>query len=281
MNTRILILTLFAVFCLVSAAAAGPSGATTELHLFRIAENGSVLDEKVVNYTWMEKNLPVQGDGVTHYYHQGPVFKEELEDRWDVNETANYKDRGAVKGTAVKDLCDLIGGMTEHDDVMITAADGYHVEYGYNTIYNPPARQGPATICWYVGEDIIGVGERQGVGYPAKSGYFLGMRLAFLADNSTNAEGLHVFGNNDMRETMPEKSVYFYEGLYPSTSGLTVKWISEIRIYENGYKGEQGVLAKSMATRTPPPTPTSVPGPAAAFAGLGLLGLGLISRRRS
>ena len=107
------------------------------------------------------------------------------------------------------------------------------------------------------------------------------MRLAFLADNSTNAEGLHVFGNNDMRETMPEKSVYFYEGLYPSTSGLTVKWISEIRIYENGYKGEQGVLAKSMATRTPPPTPTSVPGPASAFAGLGLLGLGLISRRRS
>ena len=41
---------------------------------------------------------------------------------------------GAVKGTAVKDLCDLIGGMTKNDDVMIVAVDGYHVEYGYSTI---------------------------------------------------------------------------------------------------------------------------------------------------
>lgn len=257
MNLKIIGIALLFACCLVSAAAAAPSGATTELHLFRIAEDGTVLDEKIVDYQWMETNLPVQGDGVTHYYHQGPVFKDEIEDRWDVDETANYKDRGAVKGTDVKDLCELIGGMTENDEVMITASDGYHVEYTYNTIYHPPARQGPATICWYVGEEIQGVGERQGVGYPAKDGYFLGMRLVFLADDSVNPDGLHVFGNNDMREAMPEKSVYFYEGLYPSTSGLTVKWVSEIRVYEGGYKGEKGALAKSMVTQTPPPTKTS------------------------
>lgn len=280
MKLRIILLTLLAVFCLVSAAAAGPSGATTELHLLRIAENGTVLEEKTIDYQWMEANLPVQGDGSTHYYHQGPVFTDELEGRWDVNETWNFKDRGAVKGTAVKDLCDLIGGMTENDDVMIVAVDGYHVEYGYSTIYEPPARQGPATVCWYVGEDVSGVGERQGVGYPGKEGYFLGMRLVFLADDSVNPEGLHVFGNNDMRETLPEKSVYFYEGLYPSTSGLTVKWVSEIRVYEGGYTGETGVLAKSMTTQTPVPTKAAS---SPLFFGSVIAGMfgGVLLRRRS
>ncbi|HJJ34240.1 MULTISPECIES: hypothetical protein [Methanocorpusculum] len=280
MKLRIILLTLLAVFCLVSAAAAGPSGATTELHLLRIAENGTVLEEKTIDYQWMEANLPVQGDGSTHYYHQGPVFTDELEGRWDVNETGNFKDRGAVKGTAVKDLCDLIGGMTENDDVMIVAVDGYHVEYGYSTIYEPPARQGPATVCWYVGEDVSGVGERQGVGYPGKEGYFLGMRLVFLADDSVNPEGLHVFGNNDMRETLPEKSVYFYEGLYPSTSGLTVKWVSEIRVYEGGYTGETGVLAKSMTTQTPVPTKAAS---SPLFFGSVIAGMfgGVLLRRRS
>ncbi len=279
MKLRIILLTLLAVFCLVSVAAAGPLGATTELHLIRIAENGTILEQQTVSYQWMEANLPVQGDGVTHYYHQGPVFTDDPEARWDVNETGSFKDRGAVKGTDVKDLCDLIGGMTEGDDVMIVAVDGYHVEYGYSTIYEPPARQGPATVCWYVGEDVSGVGERQGVGYPGKDGYYLGMRLVFLADDSVNLGGLHVFGNNDMREALPEKSVYFYEGLYPSTSGLTVKWVNEIRVYEGGYTGETGALAKSMTTQTPVPTKAASSPHLLGAVIAGLLGAVLIWRR--
>jgi len=279
MKLRIFLLTLLAVFCLVSAASAVSSGATTELQLTRIAENGTILEQQTVSYQWMEVNLPVQGDGVTHYYHQGPVFTDDPEARWDVNETGNYKDRGAVKGTDVKDLCNLIGGMTADDDVMITAADGYHVEYGYTTIYTPSARQGPAAICWYVGEDVSGVGERQGIGYTGKDGYFLGMRLVFLADNSTNAEGLHVFGNNDMRETLPEKSVYFYDGLYPSTSGLTVKWVSEIRIYEGGYTGEAGALAKSLTNQTAVPTNAAASPLGTGILLAGILGAVILWRR--
>lgn len=279
MKLRIVLLTLLTVFCLVSAASAVSSGATTELQLTRIAENGTILEQQTVSYQWMEVNLPVQGDGVTHYYHQGPVFTDDPEARWDVNETGNYKDRGAVKGTDVKDLCNLIGGMTSDDDVMITADDGYHVEYGYTTIYTPSARQGPAAICWYVGEDVSGVGERQGIGYTGKDGYFLGMRLVFLADNSTNAEGLHVFGNNDMRETLPEKSVYFYDGLYPSTSGLTVKWVSEIRIYEGGYTGEAGALAKSLTNQTAVPTNAAASPLGTGILLAGILGAVILWRR--
>ena len=269
-----IILALLLLTCLTGAAAAGPGGATSELTVTKFAADGeTVLEQKTVDIPWLEANLPVQGDGVTHYYHQGPVFSDNLEERWDSaeNVTKSFKDRGAVKGTDVKDLCELVGGMKEGDDVMIAAPDGYHVEYGYNTIYNPSERQGKAVVCWYNGEEIIGVGERQGVGYASRDGYFLGMRLVFFADDAQNPEGKHVFGNNDMRETLPEKSVYFYEGLYPSTSGLTVKFISEVRVYEGGYHGETGLLSKSMMVQTPPPT-KSASSPAALIgllAGLG------------
>ena len=30
--------------------------------------------ETTKTYQWLEANLPVLGDGTTHYYHQGPVF---------------------------------------------------------------------------------------------------------------------------------------------------------------------------------------------------------------
>ena len=87
--------------------------ATTEVDVVRYASDGvTILDETTVNYTWMEANLPVLGDGTTHYYHQGPVFVDdanetlEQELRWNPEEDTNVqeKDQGAVKGTNLKDL---------------------------------------------------------------------------------------------------------------------------------------------------------------------------------
>jgi hypothetical protein len=71
------------------------------------------------------------------------------------------------------------------------------------------------------------------------------MRLVFFADDSTNEEGLHVYGNWDMHETLPDSAQHFYD-LYPSTGGLTVKWIDEIRVYSGGFPGERGALAASL-----------------------------------
>src|SRR5690606_24732686 len=96
------------------------SAATTDVHIVRLADDGTtVLNETTVTYQWMMNNLPVLGDGVTHYYAQGPVFKDDpdlvVEEliRWNATEDTNVleKDMGAVKGTNVKDLCDLVGGM--------------------------------------------------------------------------------------------------------------------------------------------------------------------------
>jgi hypothetical protein len=218
---------------------------TTELRVLKISSDGiSILNETTVSYQWMEANLPVLGDGSTHYYHQGPVFANDSAQRWDPNETTNFKDEGAVRGTNVRDLCDLVGGMSDGDEVMIRAVDGYHVEFGYRNVYEYQPRQGPIVVCWYNGEESA-VGERQGVGYPPD--YHAGMRLIFFADTSTNVEKKHVFGNWDMHEVMPAEAIHLYDNLYPSTSGYTVKWIDEIRVYSGGYTGEKGSTVKSLS----------------------------------
>jgi len=252
----LVIITVVLLCGLINAANAAPS---TAIHVVKYAADGStILNETTVTYQWMEAYLPVQGDGTTHYYHQGPVFTDDKEAQWDANETTNFKDMGAVKGTAVRDLCELAGGMVPGDEVMVKAGDGYHVEFPYDNIYNPEPRQGPISVCWFNGEESS-LGERQGTGYPPD--YHVGMRLVFFADNSTNAAGKHVFGNQDMREVMPAETIHLFDNLYPSTGGYTVKWVDEIRIYPGGYKGTSDTLPKSYASKMdetyPPPSTTS------------------------
>jgi len=265
------IMLMLALLCMIAGVAC--AAPTTSVHVVKIAADGTtVKNETTVDYRWMEANLPILGDGVTHYYHQGPVFAEDKEAQWDINETANFKDRGAVKGTNVANLCDLVGGMAPDDEVMIRAGDGYHIEFGYTNIYEPEPRQGPIGICWYNGEDAD-VGERQGVGYPPD--YHAGMRLVLFADTSVNPEGKHVFGNQDMRACFPPERLHLFDDLYPSTSGYTVKWIEEVRVYEGGYSGAKNIPVSSLqdaagVPTTPIPTTQRSPSP---FFGL-LLGLG-------
>jgi hypothetical protein len=231
-----------------------------ELVVSQYATDGvTILNTTSVTFQWMEEHLPVQGDGVIHYYHQGPVFVESKEGQWDRNETANFKDMGAVRGTALRDLCDLVGGMVPGDEVMVKAMDGYHVEFPYENIYYPKSRQGNISVCWFNGEEAA-IGERQGTGYPPS--YHVGMRLLFLADTSTNSEGKHVFGNWDMHEVMPPERIHLFDNLYPSTSGYTVKWVDEVRVYRGGYHGSFDNLPKSYESKmneTYPPPPTKGP----------------------
>lgn len=248
----IFIIVILAIALLPAGAGAAP---TTEVTISKIAPNGTVVAEITVDYQWMEENLPVQGDGVTHYYHQGPVFSDDKEAQWDKNETTNFKDHGAVKGTDIEDLVELVGGMSPGDDVMIRAADGYHVEFPYANAYEPEPRQGPMVLCWYNGEDSD-EGERQGTGYPPD--FYTGMRLVFFADTSVNAGGLHVFGNWDMHETFPAEHLHLYSGLYPSTNGYTIKWVDEVRVYEGGYDGETTIAETAVTTTAQSPLPVCV-----------------------
>jgi len=205
------------------ALAAGP---TTSVHVVKYVADGSVLAEVTRTYEWLRDNLPVQGDGSTHYYHQGPVFEGDM---WDPAEMQNLKDKGAVKGTALRDLCGLVGGMSPGDELMVKAADGWHTEFAYENIYEPMEIQGVISLCWYNGGTDEG-GEGYGTGYPGNTGYYSAMQLVFMA-GTPNSTGKYVFGNSDMKVCLPdEKYQHFYEGL-PSTNGLSGKWISEVAIF--------------------------------------------------
>ncbi|WP_292393245.1 PEGA domain-containing protein [Methanoculleus sp. UBA303] len=234
---RLIILSLCLLLALAAPATASP---TTELRIAKIAADGvTVIDEKTVDYRWLERNLPVQGDGVTHYYHQGPVFKlawekkhpdepynfwnpEEDINAFDENENQNLdKDMGAVKGTDLKYICELVGGMGKEGTVRVRAVDGMSKTFPYRNVYEPESRQGPMVVTWYRAED----------GYVPD--YYTGMRLVFFADTSTNPYGNHTFGIWDMHECFDEEDWYFFQPDLPTTTGLSVKYVSEIIIYSD------------------------------------------------
>ncbi len=209
-------LLLVAVVCAVPACAAS----TTEVTVQKIAVDGTtVLNEKTVTAAWMENNLPVMGDGTTHYYAQGPSF--DPNPLWDETETVNWegKDMGAVRGTDIKDLCELVDGAESGDVIFLRAADGFSKSFPYENVYNPQDRQGSIVLTW----------EKNGNSVTGDS-YSDGMRNVFFADTSTNPEGKHVYGNWDMHETMPEDYWHYFSGVYPATTGLGVQNINQIKI---------------------------------------------------
>jgi hypothetical protein len=210
------------------------SNATSSVRIVKYASDDSVIAETTKTYEWLMDNLPQHGDGVTHYYHQGPIFEGDM---WDPSETENLKDKGAVMGTALIDLCELVGGMSPGTEIMLKAVDGWHTEFAYENIYEPLDEQGVIALCWYNGEDAL-FGERYGEGYPGN--YFTGMQIVFLA-GTTNENGEYVFGNTDMKVCLPdEKYQHFYEGL-PSTNGLSGKWICEVAIFSGEPPADAGV----------------------------------------
>jgi hypothetical protein len=219
------------------------TNATTSIHIIKYADNNTILADITKTYQWLKDNLPTQGDGKTHYYHQGPIFEGDM---WDPSRTQNLKDKGAVMGTSIKDLCELVGGMSPKHQVMLRSVDGWHTSFAYENIYEPQKEQGTITLCWYNGEDAL-FGERYGEGYPGN--YYTAIQLVFLA-STTNKDGQYVFGNSDMKVSMPdEKYQHFYEGL-PSTNGLSGKWISEVIIYS----GEVPDLSNNSGQPTNKPT---------------------------
>lgn len=207
------------------------SAATTSIHIEKVAADGkTLLFSGDVDAGWMEANLPVYGDGVTHYYHQGPVFVDDPDQvneeilRWNKKEDHNVqeKDLGALKGTALKDLCNIAGGMDPGDTVTIRARDGFKKTFAYRNIYMPTERQGPMVIAWYC----------DGEGYVPD--YSTGMRLVFFADTSGNPWGIHAFGNWDWHESADSEYYYYYvqgNEHYPTTTGLSVQEISTISIH--------------------------------------------------
>jgi uncharacterized repeat protein (TIGR02543 family) len=223
-KTAGLVLSLVLVFSALPFLTASPATAdepTTSVTITKYAEDGTtVLAQTVVTWEWMAANLPVQGDGVTHYYHQGPTFVDG--DPWNPEEDINVdsRDFGPCMGTDVKDLCELpeIGGAPEGSEIEIKSPDGFAKRFAYEDVYDPEPEQGKLVLTWLNAD----------YGFPPD--YDTALRLVFFAE-TTNATGQYVFGNWDMHQTLAEKYWHYYDGVWPSSSGLSVKNVSEINIY--------------------------------------------------
>ena len=174
-NSRI-VLFCIALILLVTPAMA----ASTDVHVVKYANDGkTILNETTKTYQWIEANLTVYGDEVTNWYLQGPVFSG---DRWNPAEDQNLKNWGRNKGTNVKDLCDLVGGMNSGETVKIW--DGaFSKTFPYENVYTPDPRQGPMIISWWFNGSYV-------------PSFADGMRLLFLADDN-------VYGVWDMNQTLP------------------------------------------------------------------------------
>ncbi len=233
MNRNLNLSLLFFIAVIACCCLIPPTAATTELHIVKYAnDHTTVIKETTVTWQWMRDNLPVFGDGTTHYYHQGPVFvdnatnaayQEEL--RWNPAEDTNVqeKDYGAVKGTNLKDLCNLVGGMSSEEEVTLKASDGLIKNFAYRNVYEYTSRQGPMVITW----------SRDGT--TPDTGYDEAMKLIFFADTSVNPWGIHAFGNYDWHESADSQYWYYYyqgsNNRFPTTTGLAVKYISDVIIY--------------------------------------------------
>ncbi|MDD2249378.1 MAG: hypothetical protein PHF90_06540, partial [Methanocorpusculum sp.] len=206
---------LLCIGLLAGAASAAP---TTSVDISRIAADGTtVLANETVSFAWMKANLNITGDGETHYGHQGPVFEG---DPWDQNQTINTDDAGALRGTSVLDLAELVGGIPENSTVKIIAKDGFSRTFSSSYIISPESRMGPLVLVWEVNDVNVSAAGSSGDASD-------GMRIYFFADD-------HVFGNYDMLQTMPESDRYNYSNTpstsYPSTRGLSVQYVDRIRI---------------------------------------------------
>ncbi len=245
--TRVLLVLVLLVSVMGSVAAFQPAtvaaAGTTSLSIVKYAADGvTVENQTTIDIASMEATLPVKGDGTTHYYTQGPTF--DPNNLWDPDEICpgdSLKDKGALKGTDLKDLCELVGGADHGDTIEIRATDGYGGTFDYENVYMPVPRQGPMVICWWKDGQYAGP-------------WGDGMLLAFFTTVPRASDGKLIFGHQDMHDCLPEANWHFYyDGSiqYPSTHGLYTKYVSKISIYAGGTSGWSVEMAGHLTDSVP------------------------------
>ena len=185
------------------------------IRIVKYASDGkTVVNETTKTCEWMEENLDVIGgkSGIQLRF-QGPTF--DPDDLWNPAEDINPdKVDEVVRGTAIRDLCDLVGGVPEGGEIDLVAADGYKATINYTNVYTPLERQGEAIVAWWT--------ERQGY----VPDYRDGPRLFYNTPDG-------IFGADDMRTCLAESYWHYYwdSGIqYPSAAGVSNKNIATIAI---------------------------------------------------
>ena len=185
-------------------------------------ESGTIIATETIEWSEIIANqnqFPViGGDDGTQYTFQGLVFEEDGEKigeglGWDLEEKyliGNYKVNTVAKGTAVRDLTDLVGGMGVNDEIkFVCTLDGWTTTLDYNVIYEPHPRLGTAFLSWYADGKTV-------------PEYSQGPRLLFTSDDN-------MFSHADMYESV--NSLYWhYNSGRASAPGLSAQMVDLIQI---------------------------------------------------
>jgi len=204
----------------------------TSITVKKVTTDGTVISETSKTWEELKTTFDVIGDGELIYAVQGPVMDSlaGTDESWDVNEefpaaytNTRFKVEDVVKGTSVKELVDLVGGMKKGDLLRFTSADGLVTEFvdGYAYLYNPEPEMGTMFLAW----------SRNGADGP--SGYDGMFRLFFTSDENTkDPEGYRVYSLYDMKMSMIEEDYGLFHAaeVLPSAAQLSAYQIDTIEI---------------------------------------------------
>jgi len=194
------------------------SAVTTEVTTIKYAANNYSYAESSATRTWTQMQSSFTNvDSKGPVYMQGPTF----------NTSDPYGDAGENmilyyehNGTYVRNLTDLVGGMSSGDEIAVKASDGMTRYFNYTNVYTPMDRQGQMVLAWW---------DNQSGAVPT---YSEGIRLFIYTPPASYgvSDSLNLT-LRDMFYSMAPWYRYNYSGIWPSAKGLSVKYVNQLKIY--------------------------------------------------
>ncbi len=251
LSQRFLVFTLLLVLCGILAAPV--SAASENVTVIKYAANNYSFAERSELREWSQMQssfLNVDSNGPL--YMQGPTF----------NSADPYGTAGqnmilyyGHNGTYVRNLTDLVGGMSAGDEIFVKASDGMTRYFNYTNIYEPASGQGNLVLAWW--DSVSG----------PVPGYSEGIRSFFYnprPDPYGVADSLN-FTLVEMRDSLAPWYRYNYSSIWPSAKGLSVKYVNQLKIYpphrhDFNTTGDTTGWAYKGEVSSDPPSSIDVPG---------------------
>ena len=218
-----------AACCLVIAllfVAAPAMAATTEVTVTKYRDNNYATVDQTATLSMTD----LIGD-FTPVYSNGPVYMQkgtfDPNDVWgDANQGMTYY--GEHNGTYVSNITNLVGGMSDGDELYVLGIDLPITRYfGFDNVYTPHERQGDMVLAWWDSDSGL-----------AGDTWNSGLCLFFYTppsipgvNNSLNLTNRDMEASFDSwyQRFTPDK--FNPSALYPVANGLMVKNVTDLAIY--------------------------------------------------
>jgi len=209
------VIMLAVLFCLlfVSGTCADEQGIFVVTYSHDMEE---IISEKFINFDEIESSMKAIGapDGKLLSF-QGPTFNKE--NLWDVEQTLNIDGlQATIIGVPILELLEYADVSEDAINITFVASDGYKKTLPANIFFTVPDKQGEGVLAYWYGEDEGTLPDHYG------------FRLFFNAPDG-------IFGNTDMKETLPEAYWHWYydnagQTRYPSAKGLSVMQVTRLHV---------------------------------------------------